>query len=171
MKTLIALIILIVSIPALSQEACHINETSKVSEIKEDINTPIPKSLEDATIIVKTKDGKTKEMKASEFKVVPRKQQFKVKERVVVQRVECQPKVITKEVDKDTNKNLVALGVSKGYSSLEKEETTNSASLYYKKDLIIDLLYMRRQVFETNFGLGFGVDTNTTLKGYLGYEF
>lgn len=83
MKTLIALIILMTSVSALSQEACDVSETSKVSEVKEDINTPTPKSLEDATIIVKTKDGKTKEMKASEFKVVPRKQQFKVKERVV----------------------------------------------------------------------------------------
>lgn len=168
---LIIMMALILPISAYANQ-CSIQETSTVSEVKEDINTPTPKELEDATILIKTKDGKMKEMRASDFKVVPRKQQFKVRERVIVQRVECEPQVVVKikEVNKDTTKNLIALGVSKGYASLEQENTASSATVYYKKNIIVDALYMRRKMFG-NFGLGLGIDTNTSFKGYLGYEF
>lgn len=56
---------------------------TEVAYVSQDVNTPVPKELKDAIIMVKTKDGHEHIMNINDFKVVPRKQQFKIKERVV----------------------------------------------------------------------------------------
>lgn len=155
---------------AFAQESCKQIETVQIQEKKEDVNTPTPEQLKDAVILVKTKDGKVQEMKASDFKVVPRKQQFKVKERIIVQKMECQPKTIVVEKIK-REKNLVMLGARKDHTGLTTDVSGSTASVYSKKGLVFDLGYMRKNILDTPLGVGASIDTNGTLRGMLGLEF
>jgi hypothetical protein len=150
-------------------KSCKKTETVTVHEEKEDINTPTPKELEDAVILVKRKDGKVVEMKASDFKVVPRKQQFKVRERTVLQQVKCEPTIIIEKAEE--KKNLLALGIRRDYTDLSKSVNGNVGTLSSERAMVLDLSYMRQQLLGTDFGLGVGLDTNGTLRGILGYEF
>lgn len=164
------LIIISLLLPALAfSQECKVNETVIIKENKEDINTAVPKELEDGEIIVRTKDGKERLLKSNEFKVVKRKQQFKTKERVIVQKVECEP-VIIKELAEE-NLNLIAVGVRKDYIDLDSETNGNSVTISKKSALVLDLSYMRRQVFGSAFALGLGLDTNKTPRAFLGIEF
>lgn len=171
MKNLMIIIAVLLSLNAFSQDKCEVRSTETVSEEKEDVNTPTPKELEDATIIVRTKDGKERKLTAKEFKVVKRKQQFKTKERVVIQRVECPPKIVT--VKAKENKNLVMLGGRYDYTNLSSNVNANgnSAQLYSKRATILDLSYFRRNMFNSKFGAGLGIDTNGTPRIMGGFEF
>lgn len=131
-------------------------------ELKEDINTPTPKGLEDAVIIVRTKSGKEYAMSANEYKVVPRVQQFVTKERDY-NTVACIPN------DKQ-EKNLVMWGVRKDFTGLSTEISSNEAKVRATKDIVIDMSYMREQVID-NIGFGIGVDTNGTPRAMVGVEF
>lgn len=167
------LIVFLFSMTVIAQEnvtkSCNKTETVTVHEEKVDVNTPTPKELEDAVILVKRKDGKVVEMKASDFKVVPRKQQFKVKERTVVQQIKCQP--ITIVLEAEQKKNLLALGARRDFVDLNKSVNGNVGTLSSERALVLDLSYMRQQILDTDFGLGVGLDTNGTLRGIIGYEF
>lgn len=165
MKTLIFTLITLIGLQVMAQETCQ--------DVKQDVNTPVPVELKDAEIIVKTKDGKEIKYKANEFKVVKRQQQFKVKEKIVT--VPCEPKVIVKEVVRvekmNENKNLVMLGLRKDHSSYESSSNGNSVTVYSKKEPIFDIGYFRRNILDSNFGLGIGIDTNGTPKALIGLEF
>lgn len=167
MKYLI-LTLLVFSTKVFAQETCTVNEEVVTQEVKEDVNTPTPKDLEGAEIIVRTKDGKERVMKSDEFKVVKRKQQFKTKERVVVQRVECQPRVEIRETRK---KNMVIGGVANDYTGLDTEVNGNTASIKSRKGAVLDIGYMRKNLMDSDFGLGIGLNSNGILRGFLGYEF
>lgn len=164
------LITLLFSTQAFAQEACTVNEEVVTKEVKEDVNTPTPKELEDAEIIVRTKDGKERVMKANEFKVVKRKQQFKTKEKVIVQRVECQPRVVTQEVEV-YKKNMLIGGVGYDYTGLDTEVNGNTASIKSRKNAVLDIGYMRKRLFDSSFGLGASINTNINPRVFLGYEF
>lgn len=158
MKTLlIALILLSVNVNA--QESCT-TTTEKVGEVKEDVNTPTPKQLEGATILVKMKDGTVKEMKAEQFKVVPRKQQFKVKERVLVEKTNCQPKVVEKEVVKkqEMHRNIISLYAVSSQRGLNRDDRPSEIEVQTKRSLGVGVMYQRR-VSERIY-LGIGADTN-----------
>ena len=93
MKYLILALAMTLSTQAFAQGSCE-TKVESVDEVREDVNTPTPKELEGATIIVKLKDGTTREMKAESFKVVPRKQQLKVKKEIITKNMNCQPQII-----------------------------------------------------------------------------
>ncbi len=166
MKYVLIALAMMLSAPALAQESCQ--------QTSQDVNTPVPNELKDAKIIIRTADGKEREMSANEFKVVKRKQQFKVKERVVIEKTVC-PACVTTEVVRiekaKENKNLVMLGVAYDYTSLDSEIQGNVVKLYSNKGPVLDLTYLRRRVFDSNFGLGIGINTNGAPRGVLGLEF
>lgn len=168
MKTLFITLTL-VSLNVFAQESCKETETVAISEKKEDVNTPTPEQLKDAIILVKTKDGKIQEMKASDFKVVPRKQQFKVRERTIVKKQECQPVVIVKQAEE--KKNLLAIGARRDHTDLDARVNGNVGTLSSEKGLVLDLSYTRQQILDTPFALGVGLDTNGVLRGLVGIEF
>lgn len=162
MKYLI-IALLMFTIKSHSQELCQLTS--------QDVNTPVPKELKDAKIIVRTKDGKEQELNANDFKVVKRKQQFKVKEKIISQ--SCEPEIKIVEVEKKTKerKNIIMLGIKKDYTDISVQRDNGGVKVYSNKALVPDLSYYRRQIFDTRVGAGLGVDTNVTLRGFLGYEF
>lgn len=164
------------AVPVMAQEQCD----TTCQDIKQDVNTPVPKGLEDAEIIIKTKDGKETKMSANDFKVVKRKQQFKVTERVVT-KTQPMPKeaiatgqaLLQRYVDaseSNRHKNIVMLGVSYDYTNLDSSVSANKVTLYSNKGPVFDLSYLRRQVIG-NFGLGIGINTNGAPRGVVGLEF
>lgn len=168
MKYLLILLIAVFSVSVNAQDLCKV-ET-------QDVNTPVPSELKDAEIIIRTKDGKEQKVSANEFKVVKRKQQFKVKETVIKESCICtgvckrfETEVVYVKKEKD-NRNLILLGFQKGYTNLDSSTSGNTATLYYRENLIFDLSYLRRQVIG-NFGLGIGLSTDRGLRGTIGYEF
>lgn len=160
MKTLL-IILTLLSLNVKAQESCKINTT--VKEVKEDQNTPVPKELEDAVIVIKTKDGKEKVMSANEFKIVKRKQQFKIKETVVT-KTEC----VTKTVFQP-KKHLIFAGVGYGPTEAKGEVDGLVAKAYVKKGPVGSINYMQNNIGNKNLSLGVGIESNATVKGYLGF--
>lgn len=144
---------------------------------KQDVNTPVPIELKGAKIIVRSKDGKEHEVRAEDYKVVPRKQQFKI----VKKTMPCNPVIIERTVTVETEvyakqrKNVIIGGLSYGYTSLSSESsssgTLNSAKVYSNKGPIADIGYMRRRLFDSNFGAGLSINTTLAPRAFLGYEF
>lgn len=136
-----AILVLLFTVPVYAQDICKINESVVVKELKEDINTALPKSLEDGQIIIRTQDGKEQVLKTEEFKV---------KERVIVQKLECEPTVVT--VKEEGVKNTIMLGFRKDYVGLDKTVSLNSETVEKKLGVVLDLKYYRRNVFDSNVG-------------------
>lgn len=148
---------------AYAQESC--------TEVKQDVNTPVPAELKDKEICIR--DPKTGSMdckSTNEFKMVKRKQQFKVKERVL-ETLAPVTKTITIIEKSDENKNLLMLGARYDYTELSQTLSGNKVTLYSQKALVVDLSYYRRDMFDSSFGLGIGIDTNATPRAILGFGF
>lgn len=127
------------------------------------ITTDVPKHLQDATIIIRTKDGRESQVSANKFKVVPRKQQHLITE--VKTHTERVCKVSGKE------KNLLMVGGRRDHKGLDTRVVGKTATVESEKGLVLDAAYMRQNILNTNLGVGAGVDTNGTLKGMIGVEF
>lgn len=183
----LSLIIILLASTSYAQDKCGIKKpcriTSKtvIHESADDVNTPTPKELEGAVYIIRTKDGKEHKMSAKKFKVVPRQQQFKNKEKVILERVECEPKVVTQVVTRTLirnivkkaheNKNLIMVGARYDYVGLDSSVNGSIATLEAKRGTVLDLSYMRRKILDSNVGAGIGIDTNGTPRVFGGYEF
>ena len=126
----------------------------------------MPKALKDGEIVVRTKDGKEYKMSANDFKVVPRKQQFKIKERIIGAHQEL-PSPPKKE--KDESSGVLMLGLSYDYVNLDTKVEPGKVTLYSEKGAVLDLSYYKRKMFG-DFGLGLGVNTNGAPKAILGME-
>lgn len=156
MKKLLIIASLLFSFNVYADEAC--TET-QVVETK-DINTPTPESLKDATIIVKQKDGTTKEMPANEFKVVPRKQQFITKTKATI---DCSKKA-------DAKKNRISLLGGFGPSgSVGKSVKPNYAKLDVEPGPFGGLQYQR--LITERFSLGIQGSSNKSVGLLLGFDF
>lgn len=165
---LMLLMMMIIPVDAFGQESCKVTS--------QDVNTPVPLELKDAKIVVRTKDGKEREVSANDFKVVPRKQQFKIKETVVKDKTVCAACVpieveVVREVPSKENKNLLMLGVARDYTDLSLEQSGNQVKVFSNKGLVFDLSYYRSRMFESNLGLGLGINTNGAPRGFVGLEF
>lgn len=163
MKYLIIATVLM-SVSAHAAETCGPKEVRVVEE-KQDVNTPAPKELEGATIIVKLKDGSFKEMKAEEFKVVPRKQQFKIKQRTVVQQAPCptqsQP-VIVEKTKVEKHKNIISLTMNRSLTDYDVSSNgPGSFRIENKYELAVGLMY-QRNVYKDLY-LGVQADTHKSL--------
>lgn len=169
MKHIFLTILLIGSVSNADNKSCKVSEESTIIEKQEDVNTKVPRDLEGAEIIIKRKDGTTETIKSEEFKVVKRKQQFKVKERSIIQRVECAPTIIVKE--KKEKKNLLAVGARRDHTGLHKSVNGNIGTVSSERAMVLDLSYTRRQILDSPFALGVGLDTNGVLRGLVGIEF
>lgn len=167
MKLLIVMISLVSSIAFANQcgDTCEV--------LNQDVNTPVPVHLKGATITVTTKDGKSYEMKADEFKVVPRKQQFKVKERVVY-RLSPQPREIEPVVIEKTRvqkqKNIVSLLLNRSLTDYDvSQDGPGSFRIENRFELAVGLMY-QRNVYKDLY-LGVQADTHKSLGANLGIGF
>lgn len=147
-------------------------QTCTSDEIKQDVNTPVPKGLEDAEIIVRTKDGKEHKMSANDFKVVKRKQQFKVKERVVYQTV-SQPDNQLQVVEKraaDVKPNIVSITVNRSLTDYDLSSSgPGSFRIENRYKPAVGLMY-QRNVYQ-DFYLGVQADTHKSVGANLGVGF
>lgn len=142
---------------------CTNVETSNVYVQTSTINTDVPKHLQDAVIIIRTKDGRESQVSANKFKVVPRKQQHLITE--ITTHTERVCKVSGKE------KNLLMVGGRRDHKNLDVRTNGKTAIVESEKGLVLDAAYMRQNIFDTRLGIGAGVDTNGTIKGMVGVEF
>lgn len=163
MKYLV-MILMMVTIGAQAQNSCEVTT--------QDVNTPVPAALKDKEICIR--DPKTKELdcskSANEYKIVKRKQQFKVKEvKTIAPEIVYFDRIV--EVKSKENRNLVSLGLRNDYIGLDKSIGATSATITKETGPVFDLSYFRRIIFDSSFGLGIGIDTNRTIRGSVGVEF
>jgi hypothetical protein len=159
---LIITVVFLFSLNVNADSCVDTNSQEKVENTKE-INTDVPKHLQDAVIIVRTKDGRESVVSANKFKVVPRKQQFIVTETSKHTQRVC-------KVSRD-DKNLVIVGGRRDHTGLSKSINGNTGVLSSDRGLVMDAGYMRQNVFDSNLGIGGSVDTNGTLRGTVGISF
>lgn len=167
MKKYYFLMLVVLGVVALSisakAETCTVDVVTSESEANHVINTDVPKHLQDAVIIVRTKDGRESQVSANQFKVVPRKQQRLVT--VVKYNTQRTCKVNTKD------KNLLMVGGRRDHRDLDIRVNGKTATVESEKGLVLDAAYMRQNLFDSALGIGAGIDTNGTLRGIIGVEF
>lgn len=172
MKFLLIALIAFVSAPAFADSE-SVQEDVRVTTT--DVNTPVPKSLEGATILVKTKDGAIHEMRIEDYKVVPRKQQLKVTERTITKKQQAVAPVIVQEKVDSRRKNTVFLDVRKDFVRLEKQvqasPTETQVRIDSRRDAVVGLNYMRHGLLFEQSAIGVGIDTNATLRLMGGVSF
>ena len=171
MKYLIIAMTVMFSTQAFAQGSCE-TKVESVDEVREDVNTPTPKELEGATIIVKMKDGTTREMKAETFKVVPRKQQLKVKKETITKNVNCKPLVVTRTVEREVTvrqKNIISLTVARAVSDYDIEQQGNSVHIENRFKPVVGLMYQRNVIGSVY--LGVAADLNRSLGANIGLGF
>lgn len=162
-----------------TKKPCKVTSKEIISETADDVNTPTPKELEGAVYIVRTKDGKEHKMSAKKFKVVKRQQQFKNKEKIILEKMECEPKVVTQVVTQTRTivkkerdpRNLIMLGARYDYTHLDSSVSGNTATIEARRATVLDVSYMRRRLFDSPVGAGLGIDTNGTPRVFGGVEF
>ena len=171
MKYLILALAMTLSTQALAQGSCE-TKVESVDEVREDVNTPTPKELEGATIIVKLKDRTTREMKAETFKVVPRKQQLKVKKETITKNVHCAPVVVRSIVKEEVpvrQKNIISLSVTRMVSDYDIDQQGNSIHIENRFKPVLGLMY-QRNVYKSLY-LGVAADLNRSLGANIGLGF
>ena len=142
---------------------CTDVQTTNAQVQTSEITTDIPKHLQDAVIVIRLKDGRESKVSANQFKVVPRKQQHLITE--VKTHTERVCKVSGKE------KNLLMVGGRRDHKNLDTRVNGKTVTVESEKGLVLDAAYMRQNIFDTNLGVGAGVDTNGVVKGLVGFEF
>lgn len=155
-------------IPAISFAAseCKTTTTEEVQD-KLDIDTKVPKDLEGAEITVKTKDGKVSKMKTSDFKVVPRKQQYIVKKVKETERIDCTKKV---KVVRLQRKNRISLMVGQGpKTGLDLNSSSDKVDASSRVGMIGGVQYQR--LLTERVSLGGIAQSNKSLLIELGYDF
>lgn len=183
MKYLICVSILLFSSWGYAQHSCQI--------VSQDVNTPVPNHLKGAKICTFKENTGYNCVPAEDFKIVKRKQQWKVTQSNVV---EIHQKLGNTEeelrqvylrgythgqmvmqnnayYEKIRNKNLIMLGARYDQTNLNTKTDNMKVTVYSNKALILDLSYLRRRVLDTQLGLGLGIDTNGVPRGIVGYEF
>ena len=162
MKYIITLILL--TNVAFANENCSVSESDvDVQETKRVENVDTPKNLKGATITVVTKDNKTYTFSADEYMVAKR-----VKTTYIA--AHTKNKVLTCNVAKDEQKNLLLLGARHDHTDISVRSDGKNATVSSEKDMVLDLSYYRKKIIK-NVGAGIGIDTNGTPKGMLGVEF
>lgn len=154
---------IVVMITKANAADCTDVQTTNAQVQTSTITTDVPKHLQDAVIVIRLKDGRESQVSANQFKVVPRKQQHLITE--VKTHTERVCKVSGKE------KNLLMVGGRRDHKDLDIRVNGKTATVESEKGLVLDAAYMRQNIFNTNLGVGAGIDTNGTLKGIIGVEF
>ena len=142
---------------------CTDVQTTNAEVQTSEITTDVPKHLQDAVIVIRLKDGRESKVSSNQFKVVPRKQQHLITE--VKTHTERVCKVSGKE------KNLLMVGGRRDHKNLDTRVNGKTVTVESEKGLVLDAAYMRQNIFDTNLGVGAGVDTNGVVKGLVGFEF
>jgi hypothetical protein len=84
----------------------------------------------------------------------------------------CEEKVkIVEKVVEAKKKNMIIGGIANDYTGLDTSVSGNAAAIKSRKGAVLDIGYMRKDILDSNFGLGGSINTNGILRGFVGYEF
>ncbi len=145
---------------AQAQEICQ--------TVSQDVNTPVPKDLENKEICIRDPKTGTSDCSKStnEYKVVPRKQQFKVKEKVTIR--PCDPIVVT-ETKQVNRKNILSLTLVRSLQDFEVSTSPGLVKISNEYKYGVGLMY-QHNVYKDLY-LGLQGDTNKNLGGNIGIGF
>lgn len=156
------LLILLLSTTTLAND-CSESTEKQTNEVAYAVNKDMPKHLKGATITITLADGSTSTVSADKFMVVPRKQYTVVGESSsTTKTMTCKAK---------TKKNSLMVDARKDITGLDTETNGSQAKVVAKKDLVPGLNYYRREVMDSNIGVGAGVDSNGVVKAIVGFDF
>jgi len=156
------LLILLLSTSTLAND-CSESVEKQSNEVTYAVNKDMPKHLKGATITITLSDGSTSTVSADKFMVVPRKQYTVVGESTsTIKTMTCKAK---------TKKNNLMVDARKDITGLDTETNGSQAKVIAKKALVPGINYYRREVLDSNIGLGAGIDANTTFKVLVGFDF
>ena len=175
--TFILIASLVFGYTVLAAPTCDTKTTSETILEKKDVNTKVPSSLKGAKIIVRTSDGKESEVKAEEYKLVPRKQQFMVTKTKEIEKISCQPTVVEKftEVERLVevpvyNKNRISLMAGNGpKDGLNRSVSTTLVDIESRVGAVGGLQYQRLITDTVN--LGIQGQTNKSFFLSIGLDF
>lgn len=160
-----AAVTFITFIAVVSRAACNESVYEDIRDVKYEVRADVPKHLQGASITVTLADGKSSTVSASEFMVVRRKTTYVVGQNVLrTKKLTC------------SNKNSVIAEGRKDYTddfSVKSGSIPNGkqSKVYAEKEFVPGINYYRRELFDTNFGAGVGIDANGTIKGLIGVDF
>lgn len=160
MKYALIVLIILISVPSLSQE-CQSNGTVVTSKETIDINKKAPKELEGATITVRTKDGKEHVMSADDYKVVKRVQQFITTKLATKETVTCK--------GGDHKSHIVSVYGQQSYTDVSVKKSSTHAELESTKEVVPGLQYQYQ--FKNGIVPMVGMDAQGNPKVGIGLEF
>ena len=160
-------VIMMLASTAQAGEVCESQDSQVVGQKIEDVNTDVPKGMRGAKIIVRQANGKETSVPIEKFKVVPRKQQFKVTERKLSKSTTCRIN--------ESSKNAIILGGRHDVTGLRTSTRNNadgsqSAAITTEKGAVLDLGYTIRNVIG-NFGVGASLDTSGVPRANIQLDF
>lgn len=160
MKSLLFVLLALTSLMAFAADDCETIKAQKSVKEQLEIKTDVPKWLEGATITVRLANGKESTVKAEQFKVVPRKQQFIVTHDLEATHLVCKA---------EQSKNRVS--VLGGYGSRGLKVTTSgtTVSIEEQTGLTGGLQYQRK--ITDKFSIGGQVQTNNSGALLFGVDF
>ena len=162
MKYIIATFLSVMAYTAHAKNNCV--TTSSTEQVLETvvINTDVPSHLKGATIIVKQADGRTSEVPAELFKVVPRKQQR------IITKVQNDKLMSCTELTHHKNRvsALAGFGPREG---LNKDIEPNKVDVESKVGVVGGLQYQRN--ITEKISLGVQGQTNKTGLAVIGFDF
>lgn len=162
MKNIItAILITFFPIHSFAGENCSSATSEAVAQDKLVISTDVPSHLKGAKIIVKLADGRTSEVPAELFKVVPRKQQYIVTKTLQKTQTTCSAERL---------KNRISLLGGEGPNSkVDVERNGDTVSMESKSGAVGGVQYQRSITNRLN--LGVQVQSNETALVGVGLDF
>lgn len=163
MKTIITYILItFFPIYSFAGQQCSSSTGEETAQEKLNISTDVPAHLKGAKIIVKLADGRTSEVPAELFKVVPRKQQFIVTKTKQATQTTC--------VENRNFKNRVSLlGGDGPNTKVDVERSGNTVSMESKTGAVGGVQYQRSITDRLN--LGVQLQSNETGLISVGLDF
>lgn len=162
MKQILTLIAAL-SISAYASAECSTTTSDDIAMAVEEVSTDTPAFLKGATVTVTLASGKTFTMKAEEYKVVPRQQQFLVTQTLRKEVTSCQA---------DAQKNRASLVAGYGPTgnlNVDLSGSPNIVEVESKRGLVGGAQYQR--LLDSGYSVGVQGQSNGTGSLLLGLEF
>lgn len=168
MKNLLITILMFVSSMSIASETCQTKTGDETIEERMVISTDVPKFLEGATIIVRTKDGRESSVPAEKFKVVARKQQFLVSKTKQQIKTTCNAK-------NEEQKNRLSVVIGEGpQPGMKVSRSASEVTVESRVGAIGGIQYQRQtelKIFGLPISVGGQLQNNESALGVVGLDF
>jgi hypothetical protein len=165
MKSIItAILITFFPIYSFAGESCQTRAGEETAQEKMVISTDVPSHLKGAKIIVKLADGRTSEVPAELFKVVPRKQQY-----LVTKTKQSSTTTCTASESQSYKNRISLLGGEGPNSKVDVERSGNQISMESKSGTVGGVQYQRN--ITDRISVGAQVQSNDSALLSVGFDF